>query len=249
MYQSRDRVVNGTWKKNPQPQESGGRGHSERVIVGPPARIGANCYNRHMLYWECKRRLNELLKFRELVVTYFSHRTIPHFQTVHEDDTARKARSEINLRMNAAIRSCLRIGQTLTVFYSPPPVRGGFAGNLNLIQNMFELHTFQIPPSRVIDSLNRAIGDYERLQRELFRSLWNPLYWLRLGVANLLSLPFRILGAAGFNSQAIEHSTAGKVSKAIAAFAGFIVTVLTILHSLGVSTGWRDITALFRHRP
>lgn len=48
-----------------------------------------------MLYWECKRRLAELRKFRELTATYFSHRNIVRFRYVHEDEAATKARGEI----------------------------------------------------------------------------------------------------------------------------------------------------------
>jgi len=201
-----------------------------------------------MLYWECKRRLTEIREFRELAITYFSHRTIPHFHTVHEDDTARKARGEINLRMNDAIRSCLRIGQTLTVFYSPPPIHGGFAGELNLMQNMFELHTFQIPAARLIDLLDRVIGDYQRLQIELRRNLFNPLYWLRLGFMNLLGVPFRILGAAGFDARAMEQTVGGKVAKAILGFVTLIAGVLTILSLLGFSPTWQHLSELLRHK-
>lgn len=151
-----------------------------------------------MLYWECKRRLTELREFRSLVVTYFSNRSFARpLNTIHENETAHKARNEISLRMNEAIRSCLLIGESLSVFYSPPPVRGGPSGTLNLVQNMFEVHNFRIPAARVIDSLDRAIGDYERLQNDLSRSRWNPFYWLWLAFAQLLGFPFRVLGVAG----------------------------------------------------
>jgi hypothetical protein len=199
-----------------------------------------------MLYWESKHRLSELLEFRELVVTYFRHRTIPHFDTVCEDDTARRARDELNLRMNAAIRSCFRIGESLTVFYSPPPAIGGFTGDLNLIRNMFDLHSYHIPPARIVDALDRAIGDYKRLQCDLYRSLWNPFYWLRLGFTNLLGVPFRILDAAGFDARAMEQTIGGKVAKAIIGFVTLLAGVLTILSLLGFSTTWQHLSGLFR---
>jgi hypothetical protein len=201
-----------------------------------------------MLYWECKRRLAELREFRQLVVTYFTNRTFSQPRTVHENDAARKARGEINLQMGQLIRSCVLIGHSLTVFYSPPPVRGGPSGTLNLVQNMFELHNFQIPSARLIDSLDRAIGDYERLQRKLYRSLFNPFYWLRLGFTNLLGVPFRILGAAGFNARAMEQSVGGKVAKAILGFVTLIAGVLEILNLLGFSPTWQHLSGLMRHK-
>jgi hypothetical protein len=202
-----------------------------------------------MLYWECKRRLQELRAFRDLVVTYFKNRSFGQpFGTVHENDTARKARNEISLQTNEAVRSCFLIGAPPTVFWSPPPVRGGPSVNLNLVQSMFELHSFRVPASKVIDSLDRAIGDYNRLENKLRRNLLNPLYWLHLGFVNLLGLPFRVLGAAGFDAKALEQSVAGKLSKAILGFVTLIAAVLEILSLLGFSPTWQHLTGLLRHK-
>src|SRR5260370_41709162 len=95
------------------------------------------------------------------------------------------------------------------------------------------METSSLPPgSKVIDSLDRAIGDYTRLESKLRRNLLNPLYWLRLGFVNLIGLPFRVLGAAGFDSKALEQSVAGKVSKAILGFVTLVAAVLEILNLL-----------------
>jgi hypothetical protein len=51
------------------------------------------------------------------------------------------------------------------------------------------------------------------------------LYWIGVAFTSLLSIPFRILGAAGFNSRAIEHSIAGKLFKKIAGFVAFVTAI------------------------
>src|SRR2546425_196704 len=111
-----------------------------------------------MLYWEAKRRLAELRQFRALVEEYFSNTT---------RDTMGRRRplrdlSEVRVRINAQIpetvRTCYKVGQSVSVIYKYPIY--GIDGNVNVIENLFSLDSQRIPVSRVFDYLDRTIGIY-----------------------------------------------------------------------------------------
>ena len=152
-----------------------------------------------MLYWECKHRLKELRDFRQLVGLYFSNTGIDTRGRRHENANAATVRAQINLHMAEVVRSCSLIGHSLTLTYTSPS--HGFTSPMNVTTNLFSLDRLRIPASKATDSLDMAIGDYERLKARLRRLSWNPLYWLRLGFFALLGLPFRMLEALGFDTR------------------------------------------------
>lgn len=119
---------------------------------------------------------------------------------------------------------------------------------MNLVTNLFNLDRQQIPASKAFDLLDRAIGDYERLQTKLRRQSWNPFYWIRLAFSALLSLPFRILGAAGFDARAMERSLIGRLFKAVEGLVIFVAALLQALSLLGLPTSLSHLIGLLRHR-
>jgi len=139
----------------------------------------------------------------------------------------------------------------MTVAYSPSPLIGGFSGNVNLLANIFDLRQFHIPPSKLIDGLDRAIGDYEREEQRLYRRIFNPFFWIGWLFLKILRLPFQILGAAGFDSQKMENSIGGRTIKAISGFVIFVSTILAgieALHSLGWFDSFKKLVhSGFRH--
>jgi hypothetical protein len=199
-----------------------------------------------MLYWECKRRLNELREFQQLAHSYFSNTGFDSRGRRHENDDARKARADLNLKIAEIVRSCALIGHSLTLSYSIP--QQGFGAEINVISNLFNLDRQRIPPSKAFDILDRAIGDYERLETKLRRQSWNPFYWIRLAFLALLGLPFRIFGAAGFDSRAMEQSLTGRLFKAVAGFVIFLAALLQALSLLGLPTSISHLVGLLRHR-
>jgi hypothetical protein len=184
-----------------------------------------------VLYWECKRRLRQLKVFRELVVSYFRD-SQEKVLALYEGDKARLLRPQINLRLNQTLQSMHAVGESATF-------TGERFGRVDALTNMFQLRQLRIPRQAVLDSLDRTIGEYERMQRHLFRQLFNPLYWLGLMVA----IPFRILEFAGFNADKIEKSFSGRLYKAIASFAALVAAILEILDRLG----WLDRVKVFFH--
>lgn len=164
----------------------------------------------------------------------------------HENADARKARAQINLKIPEVVRSSAVIGHSLSLSYNSP--QHAFAGEINVITNLFNLDHQRIPVSKAFDFLDRVIGDYDRLETKLRRQSWNPLYWIRLAFLGLLGLPFRILGAAGFNASVIEHSLAGRLFKAVGGFVIFLAALLQALSLLGFPTSLSHLVGLLRHR-
>jgi hypothetical protein len=187
-----------------------------------------------VLYWESKHRLQRLREFRELVIAYFLDSQESHFAS-HEGEKARLARPQINLRMNETLQSMHAVGESAMF-------TGERFGRANAITNMFQLYQLRIPRKSIVDSLDRTIGEYERIESHLFLQLFNPLYWLGLIVA----IPFRILAFSGFDANKIERSMFGRLYKAIASFAALVAAILTILYYVG----WLDrVKALFHLPP
>jgi hypothetical protein len=205
-----------------------------------------------MLYWEARRRLAEVRAFRALVYEYFSNtaRDNSYRHTRHPLKDLTAVREQINKGIPAAVKNCYKVGQPVGVDYLHPG--RGVKAHVNVIESIWSLDNWQIPVSAVFDYLDRAIGIYEEQVTYLGRQRWNPLYWLRLGFLWLLGLPFRLLGAAGFNATAIESSLGGKVVKvilgSIVTLVGFVSALLQALSYLGFKTGWRDWWQFLHHK-
>jgi hypothetical protein len=205
-----------------------------------------------MLYWEARRRLAEVRAFRALVHEYFSNtaRDNTYRHTRHPLKDLSEVREQINKGIPAAVRNCYKVGQPVGVDYLYP--REGIKAYVNVIESLWGLDRFQIPISTVFDYLDRVIGIYEEQVKILGRQRWNPFYWLRLGFLWVIGLPFRLLGAAGFNAPQIEASLGGKIAKAIIGLivgvVAFTSALLQALYYLGFKTGWRDLWQFLHHK-
>ncbi len=201
-----------------------------------------------MLYWKAQRRLNELRKFRNLVKEYFSNTAWDNLgRRRHAVKDLSEVRTKINALIPATVRSCYKVGQSVSVTYKHPA--HGIDGHINVIENLFSLDAQRIPVSRAFDYLDRTIGIYEKEVQSLKRARWNPFYWSRLGFLWLPGLPFRVLGAAGFDARSLEQSLFGKLVKAFVGFIVFLAALLQALSLLGLPTGWRQIFSLIPHKP
>jgi hypothetical protein len=173
-----------------------------------------------MLYWECKRRLATLQQFRILAFDYFQN--VRYLSRQHAlrgqasmNDKAQKARHEMNQLLNDVVLSVDLLGVAHVIRWTPPPMIGGYIQNVDIFGNIFGLSAFEIPSQSVFDCLDRAIGAYERHCHWLLRQCFNPLYWAAMLFAWLLRLPFKLVGAAGFNATKAEESELGKALKLI----------------------------------
>jgi len=185
-----------------------------------------------MLYWECKRRLVALRRFRALACDYFDNIQYASYMSGGApvlNEQSQKARHEMNRVMGDVVISLKLFAIPLSVFYQPPPRIGGYSQTVDVIVNIFGLWEFQISPELVFDSVDRGIGAYERACEKLFRKIFNPFYWLGMLVVWVLRLPFKLLGAAGFDAARAEESLFGKAFKL---FWGLAVGLATFIPAI-----------------
>lgn len=165
-----------------------------------------------------------------------------------ETEESRPVRDLINLEMGQTITSCDLIGHSLSIIYIPPPMLRRPASHINLVADIFQLNQLRIPLSKVVDALDRAIGDYDRMSKKLYRQLFNPFYWVGVFLSTILGAPFRLLTLAGFNGAAAEKSLLGKSLKAFAGVVAVAAGILQIASSLGYQTSLAHIIGLLKHR-
>src|SRR5699024_5865324 len=136
-------------------------------------------YYKKILVWENNRRINKLIEFQGLVVEYFNNSRVEWMADErNEEEPARIARYKINRMMDEAHEIILYSGINPSITWSPPPAVGGYVRNIDLIQNVFNLHGFQIGVREVLDFIERSIGIYERNHSaSLIRTL-NPLFYI-----------------------------------------------------------------------
>jgi hypothetical protein len=189
-----------------------------------------------MLYWECKRRLQRLERFRALAGEYFSNISRHFGAAPTENDRSRAARVEMNLLMSEVTESAFLIGIPTTVHYIPPTRMGGLSGPLDILVNIFELWQFEIGNRQARDIIDRAIGAYQRERRHLLRQLFNPLFWIKWLLMQVAAVPFGFFSALGFKTKAFEQSVMGRIIKGVVVLVTFSAAFLTILDLLG----WLD---------
>jgi len=196
-------------------------------------------YYTKILSRENKRRLAKVFTFRNLVIEYYNNCKIDTFEAI-ENDRARQLRREINTSLDEVAKIVHAVGISTTRLYSPSPIRGGYAGPVDTLSNIFQLPFLQIKPNVVIDELERAWGIYNGNQRAAKVRLFNPFYYLAWLLDLVAEIPFALLGALGFNRGKAEVSPLGRAAKLVFKLVAFIAALLTVLYHLGLMDGIRN---------
>lgn len=199
-------------------------------------------YYKNIVGWENLVRQRRLLTFRENIIKYFENIEYDDVaDSVYENEIAKKNRIEINRNLNAIQIVLASCGVSTTIYYSPPPAIGGLAGEICLFSNIFNLDDFDIPFQQIVDRIDRAIGIYAKDALWSWLRLFNPLFYISLFLEYIASIPFVLLGKAGFNQRAAEQSIIGKIVKFIIELVTITASILTILHH----TDKLDVTLKF----
>lgn len=199
---------------------------------------------KDLSYFECRRNLERLQEFRELVVTYFKNVSYEFGFEVSENEQARKARQKINLKLTKITTAFYKTPATRSIYYSPPPAVGGFAGTVELLGNIFNLNRFQISPQILIDAIEQAIGFYEdELPKALIRTV-NPFAWIYKILSLIIAVPFSLVELAGFDASAIQRSLVGRIIKALIELIVLSASFLTALYYLGYLNAFKRVFGL-----
>ncbi len=193
-------------------------------------------------YWENKKRLALIKRFRSYVSTYYGNsRYSWQAEGQIEEEEAQQARTEINLILHDAHKSIICAGVPTMVQYTPPPVIGGYIQNIDVIQNIFILHQFQIGSDGVFDIVDRSIGIYESDQTASLRRTINPFWWIGKLFTWIVGLPFNFLGSIGFDKKKAEESFTGRLVKGFLYLIMVSAALLTILDLLDLLDKMKEL--------
>ncbi len=172
-----------------------------------------------------KQKRKEILEFQEAYKSYLAilAATNGDFPTEEEEHQLEDLRSKINRAVPIVISFINQVGEPTTVHYAPPPAVGGLAGQIDLLQNIFN-PTLSDIRQHVLDLLDRSLGRYDYLIRYRWRNWINPLYW----IGQVIRFPFKLVAFAGFDATKVEFSFFGKIYKFLAGLFAFVVSVLEI---------------------
>ena len=151
---------------------------------------------RKITCYENRRRLRKLSEFREQVILYSSRGD-------YESEEVNRVQTRINLMMQEVSKIVFAAEIDTNIVRVPP---GGPIVNIEVISNIFSLSQLDIPINELINFLERSIGVYQSDRRNsLFRTI-NPFWWVG-------RLPFKLIGAVGFDAIRAEESRYGRFIK------------------------------------
>jgi hypothetical protein len=191
------------------------------------------------LFSKFETEIREISEFKEMwkrYVVLMRQDRLP----APEHEAKRQLRENLNLMIPAVSRYVRKCGVSTSVYYTPPPIVGGMAGNIDLFANMYNLHQYEVPEEILVDLLDKAIGTYRFFQKEYKERIFNPFYW----IGRIIKIPFRIAEFAGFDPGKLEISIFGKLYKLIAALIILLASIATILQFCNIKLN--DIKLLFK---
>lgn len=202
-------------------------------------------YNR-MLIFENTAKRKLLIKFRELLVSFFNDQKWDDFSRSYiESEEGAKKRVQINKLVNRVSWVINEAGVSASIYYSPPPISGGFAGHIDLLQNLFNLESYRISPQQIIDIIDRAIGNYEGDRFNAALRVINPLFWFGLLLDYIVSLPFKLIGKMGFSEQKAEGSVLGRIIKGVLYLIMVFASLLSIFYYLDYLDWFKQLVGSF----
>ena len=186
---------------------------------------------KKLAFWETKRRIKLLSVFRELLIGYFNDLRANNHSNQYpplEGEVASRNRIEINKLKSDVQQSLLDANCYPFGVYREAPIAGGRVMNFDPLGNLFELYRFEVDPRITLDAIESGFGVYEKdLLPSLLRTL-NPFWWIFRVVSWFASLPFVLLGNAGFDRTRAEKSMLGKLTKLIVELAVFLVALFQL---------------------
>lgn len=183
-----------------------------------------------LTYFQNRKNREILVEFRQLLESYNSHSKYSwQSDSVIEDDKAKELRVRINRRMGRISDAVTWANRATSVVYSPPPATGGYAGRIDVFENLFRLHKYDIPHDIVYDIVDKSIGYYDDTRIASIAQTISPFHWLGKLLTYVGNFPFRLIKQAGFSDENIRYGLAGKIIALIAQITFIGAAIVTIL--------------------
>lgn len=193
-------------------------------------------YNK-ILVWENNRRLNKLIKFRDLVIRYFNNQGSTDYMGFPDENARNKAaqiRTEIN-QNTAEIHNIITSSNISTeIIYTDPPLLGGRSRKFDLIFNMFDPCELTDPCEQVLDIIEMSIGVYKSNRAKSTWRMFHPFFWLGWVADGISEVVFNVIGEFGLGRQNAEKSALGRLFKVLVyLITNVVVPSLILLQILG----------------
>ncbi len=160
-----------------------------------------------MTYFEVKKRLKNLTRFRNLYQEYLN------FPSRRDYVPANIVRNKMVTLLPLTVDSLRKIRMGILVTRIEPS-RGGKKVKINLIKAIFREHLiirFSLDEQAPLKILNRAVTKYQRLLWAQAIQLFNPLFWLYHFFDFIVRLPFKLLVDVGLKIDNLEESTLARL--------------------------------------
>jgi hypothetical protein len=131
--------------------------------------------------------------------------------TMMSPDKYQIARAQVARTVLKAEGVAARLGVPIMVVSLPPPAVGGYKITASLFSTPLRDPTHGgVDRQSVVDAVNQAIGAAEDQVKTEFRRLLNPFNWIWSLLSFVLSIPFRLIDATGFDADKVEEHVLGK---------------------------------------
>lgn len=203
-------------------------------------------YN-NITFFENQARRNELSNFRKIINKYFNSLAASDYDyKPHETKDSKKIRETINkiLHKNRKILLSARIDPVL--IYKAPMYVGGTKYNVDVFNNMFHLHQYDISEQFLFDLIDQAIGIYEEDFIKSIIRTFNPFYWFGQILELVSKAPFYLLNKIGVPTHSFENSLAGSIFKSLIKVITLFSTVWQTLIFLGLIPAEFTLNDLFK---
>ena len=192
---------------------------------------------RNITCWENSRRLQKLSLFRELTKLY--HDSLePTSLGTYESEASEPITTQMNFITQEVI-SIVHAAQVSTHVYRDRDL-------IEVISNVFSLGDLNIPRQNVINAIERAMGVYRSNWSKSVIRTCNPLWWAGRLIDWIAYTPFRLIGAAGFDSANAAESILGRLIilflKITVTLIGTTGALIAIDERFGV---WDTVTPIF----
>ncbi len=177
------------------------------------------CFNR-LFIWENNKYFRILQAYRKDVIEYFKNTKFSWYSDPVENDSAIELREKINMSAYSVIIALETAKVNPVVTYTPPPMVGGVTKHIDVVKNIFILHSFRMDSEDILDFIDQAIGVYRTDRKKSLIRTINPFYWLTFILIEVIKIPFFILGTVGFDQNRLESSMIGRLFKGIALIVG-----------------------------
>jgi len=197
--------------------------------------------------WENWRRRRFLSRVESLVEAYFGAVRYEAFPLrVVEDAEARRLREEIEPLLPRC-RSTIRAARGVSLVRLAPGERPGDVEQVDLVSVLFDLPRYNLRAEDLLGVLRMALRRYGQDRGRAWFRVFNPLYWLGIGLDLLGVLPFLPLRWLGIRPDAAARSLPGRLVRMLVRVGAVAVLVALALHILGYGDRaldlWRRLVA------